>query len=168
MMIAIVSLASVSTHAALPNRLVLRAEAMSELTALLSAGDALHSALIRQDDEQVDVALRDLESAGRRVIAVSSILRDHERTHLMKILEPLDELLGVARNSGHAERKQRIYDIFGSLANLVRIYSVDARFKIFFCARDRMTWIQVKARGQYPFVESADRGPASTCALRAD
>lgn len=151
-----------------PGRLVLRSEAMNELTALLSAGDGLHTALIRQDEEQVEVALRDLETANRRVIARSSALREHERTHLMKILDLIDEQVGVARNSGHTERRMRLFDIFGNLANLVRIYAVDSRFKIFFCSRDKLTWIQVKPRGQYPFVDGAERSPSSECALRAD
>lgn len=144
-------------------RIELESKTMSELTVLLSAADGLHANLIKQDDEQIEVALRDIEQATKRTMAVSVRLKPYERTHLMKNLEAIDASVGVARNSGHSERRERIADIFNTMANLVRVYSVDARFKIFFCARDKMTWIQTKAVGRYPFVESGER----ECALRA-
>lgn len=144
-------------------RLVLEPNTMAELTALLSSGDALHSALQKQDDEQIDASLRDIEIATKRTMAVSSRLKVYDRQHLMKVLEAIDANVGIARNSGHSERRDRISDIFNMMANLVRVYGVDTSFKIFFCGRDKVTWIQRKPAGQYPFVESAERN----CALRA-
>lgn len=144
-------------------RLVLEPNTMAELTALLSAGDALHVGLTKQDDEQIDVALRDIEIATRRTMAVSIRLKPYERNHLVKILESVESNVGVARNSGHSDRRDRISDIFNMMANLVRIYGVDTRFKIFFCDRDKVTWIQRKPAGQHPFADVGDRH----CALRA-
>lgn len=144
-------------------RLVLEPNTMAELTALLSSGDALHSALQKQDDEQIDASLRDIEIATKRTMAVSSRLKVYDRQHLMKVLEAIDANVGIARNSGHSERRDRISDIFNMMANLVRVYGVDTSFKIFFCGRDKVTWIQRKPAGQYPFVEIAERN----CALRA-
>lgn len=144
-------------------RIVLEVRTAAELTVLLSAVDGLHSNLIKQDDEQVDVSLRDIEVATHNAMAVSARMKPHERTHLMKNLESIDASVGVARNSGHNDRRERIADIFNTTANLVRVYSVDARFKIFFCKHDKMTWIQTKSIGQYPFVENGER----ECALRA-
>lgn len=149
-------------------RIVLEPRTATELTLLLSAVDGLHSALIRQDDEQVDVSLRDIEVATRTTMNVSVLMKPHERTHLMKNLESIDASVGVARNSGHNDRRERIADIFNTSANLVRVYSVDSRFKIFFCARDKMTWIQTKSNGQHPLIDLGERTPASgECALRA-
>lgn len=136
---------------------------MAELTALLSSGDTLHVALTKQDDEQIEVALRDIEVATRRTIAVSARLKPYERSHLLKILESVESNVEVARNSGHSDRRDRIADVFNMMANLVRIYGVDTRFKIFFCDRDKVTWIQRKPAGQYPFVEGGERN----CAIRA-
>ena len=144
-------------------RLSLEPNTMAELTALLSAGDALHTGLQKQDDEQIDASLRDIEIASRRTIAMSARLKPHERSHLMKVLEAIESNVGVARNSGHSDRRERISDIFNMMANLVRVYGVDTSFKIFFCGRDKVTWIQRKPAGQYPFIESAERN----CALRA-
>ncbi len=144
-------------------RIELESKTMAELTVLLSAADGLHSNLIKQDDEQIDVSLRDIELATRRTMSVSVRLKPYERTHLMKNLESIDASVGAARNSGHTDRRERIVDIFNTMANLVRVYSVDARFKIFFCARDQMTWIQTKATGRHPFVDTGER----ECALRA-
>lgn len=149
------------------SRLVLEPNTMAELTTLLSAADSLHSSLARQDDEQIDVILRDIEMATRRTMATSARLKPHERSHLMKILESVEMNVGVARNSGDMDRRERIVDIFNMMANLVRIYGVDARFKIFFCDRDKMTWIQTKATGQHPFVDSREPASLRNCALRA-
>ena len=144
-------------------RIALEPRTATELTLLLSAVDGLHSNLMRQDDEQVDVSLRDIEVATRNTMLVSVHMKPHERTHLMKNLESIDASVGVARNSGHSDRRDRIADIFNTTANLVRVYSVDSRFKIFFCARDKMTWIQTKSNGQHPLNETGER----ECALRA-
>lgn len=144
-------------------RIVLEPNTTAELTVLLSAGDGLHSSLTKQDDEQIDVALRDIEVATRRTIFVSKRLKPYERMHLVKMLEAIEENVGVARNSSHSDRRERIADIFNMMANLTRVYSVDSRFKIFFCSRDKMTWVQTRLPAQYPFVENGERD----CALRA-
>jgi len=149
------------------SRLVLEPNTMAELTALLSAADALHASLTEQDDEQIDVILRDIEVATRRTMMMSAKLKPHDRSHLVKILESVEMNVGVARNSGHTDRRERIVDIFNMMANLVRIYGVDTRFKIFFCDRDKMTWIQTKASGQHPFADAREPASVRNCALRA-
>ena len=159
----LVFLLSFSVEARRIERIELESKTMAELTVLLSAADGLHANLVKQDDEQIDVSLRDIELATRRTMAVSVRLKPYERMHLMKNLESIDASVGAARNSGHSDRRERIADIFNTAANLVRVYSVDARFKIFFCARDKMTWIQTKPSGRYPFVDNGER----ECALRA-
>ncbi len=148
-------------------RLVLEPNTMAELTALLSAGDALHGGLTKQDDEQVDLALRDIEMATRRTIAVSARLKPHERAHLIKVLEAVESNVDAARNSSHSDRRERISDLFNMMANLVRVYGVDTRFKIFFCGKDKVTWIQTKPNGVYPFTESREPSGERNCALRA-
>lgn len=161
----VVSLMTASTVLAAParSRLIIHPAVTAELTSLLSAGDFLHESLVKQDDEQVDVALKDIELALKKTISASRVLRPYERAHLLKLLEATQEHVEVARNSGHVDRRERLIDIFNNLAILVRVYSVDARFKIFFCGKDRMTWVQTKARGQHPFPEATDRD----CAVRA-
>lgn len=144
-------------------RLRLEPNTMAEVSILLSHGDDLHSALTKQEDEQIEVTLRDIQVSIARTMSASIRVKMHERAHLLKILESMAENVEIARNSGLTERRERIADIFNMMANIVRIYGVDARFKIFFCARDKMTWIQTKGRGVYPFPESGER----ECALRA-
>ena len=162
-LILVLFLLCLTAEARRAERIVLEPRTATELNVLLSAVDGLHSNLIRQDDEQVDVSLRDIEVATKNTREVSSRMKPHERTHLMRNLESIDASVGVARNSGHSDRRDRIADIFNTTANLVRVYSVDSRFKIFFCARDKMTWIQTKSIGQHPLNESGER----ECALRA-
>jgi len=162
---------SVLLGAAVKERLALEPKVQAELTAVLVAGDTLHSALTKQDDEQVDLALRDMEHALNKSMAATGTLKEYQRTHLMKLLEATQEFVEVARNSSHMDRRARLVDIFNNLANFVRIYNVDARFKIFFCGRDRLTWVQTSPRGQHPMPESL-RDPASDrmdrdCAIRA-
>lgn len=163
LVISVLIFSSATAFARRGERLVLEPNTMAELTALLSAGDALHTSLQKQDDEQIDANLRDIEIATKRTMLVSARLKVHDRQHLMKVLESIESNVGVARNSGHSDRRDRISDIFNMMANLVRVYGVDTSFKIFFCGRDKVTWIQRRPAGQYPFVESAERN----CALRA-
>jgi len=144
-------------------RLRLEPNTMAELSILLSHGDDLHSALTKQEDEQIEVTLRDIQVSIARTMSASIRVKMHERAHLLKILESMAENVEIARNSGLTERRERIADVFNMMANVVRIYGVDARFKIFFCSRDKLTWIQTKGRGVYPFPESGER----ECALRA-
>lgn len=144
-------------------RLRLEPVTMAEMSALLGQGDALHGALTKQDDEQTEVVLRDLQIAIAKTVQASSKLKIHERSHLLKILDSMGENLEIARNSGSDERRERLAEVFNMLANLVRIYAVEPRFKIFFCSRDKMTWVQTKPRGVYPFPEMGERD----CALRA-
>lgn len=151
------------TEARRIERLRLDPVTMAEISALLGQGDALHGALTKQDDEQVEVVLRDLQIAIARASQASLRLKVHERAHLMKILEAMAENLEIARNSGSDERRERLSEVFNMLANLVRIYAVESRFKIFFCSRDKMTWVQTKPRGVHPFPETGERD----CALRA-
>lgn len=164
-------LAASGAGAVTKERLSLDPAVLSELTAALNAGDALHNALAKQDDEQVDVALRDIELAIVKTKVAAGRLKEYQRTHLVKLLDSTEEFVEVARNSSHSERRARLVDIFNNLANFVRIYNVDARFKIFFCGRDRLTWVQTSARGQHPMPETL-RDPASEradrdCAIRA-
>lgn len=154
---------SQSAEARRIERLRLEPNTMAELSVLLSHGDDLHTALTKQEDEQIEVTLRDIQVSIARTMSASIRVKMHERAHLMKILESMAENVEIARNSGLTERRERISDVFNMMANVVRIYNVDARFKIFFCSRDKMTWIQTKARGVYPFPELNER----ECALRA-
>ena len=78
-------------------RLSLEPNTMAELTGLLSAGDVLHASLTKQDDEQIDVSLRDIEVGTRRTMAISARLKPHERSHLMKILESIEANVGVVK-----------------------------------------------------------------------
>lgn len=144
-------------------RLRLESNTMAEITILLSHGDDLHSALTKQEDEQIEVTLRDIQVSIERTMLASTKVKPHERAHLLKILESMAENVEIARNSGINERRERIADVFNMMANVVRIYGVEARFKIFFCSRDKMTWIQTKGRGVYPFPELGERD----CAQRA-
>jgi hypothetical protein len=162
-----VIVAAFAAQARKGQRLVLEPNTMAELTILLSAGDALHGGMTKQDDEQVDVALRDIEMATKRTIAVSARLKPYEREHLVKVLEVVESNVGAARNSSHSDRRERISDIFNMMANLVRVYGVDTRFKIFFCGKDKVTWIQTKPNGVYPFVDGREPSAERNCALRA-
>lgn len=154
---------AISAEARRIERLRLEPNTMAEISVLLSHGDDLHSALTKQEDEQIEVTLRDIQVSIARTMSASIRVKMHERAHLLKILESMAENVEIARNSGLTERRERISEVFNMMANVVRIYNVDARFKIFFCSRDKMTWIQTKARGAYPFPEVGER----ECALRA-
>jgi hypothetical protein len=133
-----------------------------ELNMVLNASVNLHKSLVSQNEEQVDIHLRDIVWQLDRAKTASAYAKDHERRHLLRILEAAREHFEMTQTSYGEERRARLVDAFNQLVNLVRIYRVDRAFSIFFCPKDRTTWVQRTTKAQNPFRH--DR--AESCGLR--
>lgn len=134
---------------------------MRELNVLVRTSDTLHVAMVRDDEEFLEIAIRDLFLQTDRVWATSSRAKPHERYHLIKILDSLREHLEIAHSAYGEERKQSLLMIFRQLVNIVRIYKVNKSYGIYFCDRDKSTWIQKGVKVQNPFGVAA-----KTCGLK--
>lgn len=145
--------------------LVLAPQLTRELNAVLQAGDDLRLTLIQQNEEQADIGIRDLLQQIDRARALSHLAKPHERQHLLRILEAAKESFQVVQTTYGSERRGHLEDGYNQLVNLVRIYRLDRVYSIFFCPKDKTSWVQKVGRAQSPFA----RGPASardSCGMR--
>jgi hypothetical protein len=147
-------------------RLPLAREIRDPLQNVLIVNESIQVALIKQDEEALELALRDFEVAVRNAIAASRpVMKPHDRSHFVKLLSPLLETCVGIRSSGLAERRELLGQLLNGVSNIVRIYRVDPRFRVYFCPRDRLTWVQLRSRGEHPLSNSSNSD--RSCALRA-
>lgn len=122
-----------------------------ELNLVLKASDSLHKSLVTQNEEQIDIGLRDVIQQITRARAALSYAKPHERRHLVRILDAAYEQFELTQTTYGNERRQRLEEGFNQLVNIVRIYRVDRTYSIFFCAKDKTSWVQTGNRAQNPF-----------------
>lgn len=141
----------------------LSAKLSAELNQILKASENLQGAMLKQSEDQLDVSVREMVSQIERTVRMSGLAKPHERSHLLKILRAARENFEVAQGSFGKERDSHLNEGLRQLVNIVRIYKVDRSYGIFFCARDKNSWVQRGKKPQNPF-----RGPASTqtCGMR--
>jgi len=132
---------------------------MTELNLVLKAGVTLHHSLIAQNDEQIDINLRDVIVELERAKSKSMIAKAHERSHLLRILDGAQEGFELSQSTVGEERTARLEGAFNQLVNLVRIYRVERGYEIFFCPKDRSTWVQRGSKAQNPFQSGGSREP---------
>ena len=136
----------------------------NELNSVLRVSDGLHKSLVSHNEEQIEMGLRDLVLQLGKAKGASHLAKPHDRRHLVRILEAAHEQFELTQSSYGDERKARLEEGFNQIANLVRIYKLDRNFGIFFCAKDRTTWIQKGVKPQNPFrTEGSTREP---CGMR--
>ena len=133
-----------------------------ELNLVLKVCDGLHKSLLTQNDEQVDMGLRELIVQLDRAKSASTAVKPHERGHLLRILDMAHEQFELTQSSVGDERRARLAEGFNQVVNLRRIYHLDGTYGIYFCPKDHITWIQRGNRGQHPF-HGVEREP---CAMR--
>lgn len=147
-----VAWSSLPTSAASPKgRIVLHGKLMAELNLLLHSSEGLHSSFFNRDEDQIEIHIRDLLNQVNRTRQMTAWAKEHERGHILKILDSAKTSIELLQGSYGDERMDRLQDLFNQLANVVRIYKVDADFGIFFCARDRSSWVQKGRKPASPF-----------------
>lgn len=146
--------------------LLLAPPVMFELNQLLKASDALHKSLLSQDDEQIEMGIRDILLQIDKTKAASVQVKPHERGHLLRILDSAHEQLELSRTSFGEQRRLHLEDGFNQLVNIVRIYRVDRQYGIFFCPKDRTTWVQTGQNPKNPFRTMAEGARREPCGIR--
>ncbi|MCM2280871.1 MAG: hypothetical protein NDI61_03380 [Bdellovibrionaceae bacterium] len=159
---ACVALILLFSPASFAGDLVLHSTVMRELNQVVRVADTLHSALVSADDEQIEISVRGIIHQIDRVRTVAILAKQHERPHLLKILESARDHLEVAQVAYGEERRLRLQQAYNQVVNVVRIYKIEKVYGIFFCDRDKSSWVQKGVRGQNPFALSLRK-----CAVRA-
>lgn len=135
-----------------------------ELELVLSASDALHRSLAAQNEEQIEIGIRDVIVQIQRARTFTHLAKPYERGHLARILDAAHDQFELTRSSFGDERLLRLEDGFNQLVNLVRIYRLDRAYAIYFCPKDRTTWVQKGVKIVNPFRhDPTDRQP---CGVR--
>lgn len=135
--------------------IILRPNVTLEINKLLLASDTLRLALVSQDEDQIEICLRELMWEVDQARLTSLHVRDFDRRHLLKILDNIKENLEMSFSSYGEFRKGFFLKVFNQAANIVRIYQVDSRFSIFYCPKDHATWVQASNKPENPFKNSA-------------
>lgn len=146
-----------------PAGLALSPTLTNELNQVLRAGDLLHQALVGRSDEQIEMSVRDILWHLDRARNALRTAKPHERAHLSRILSAARQHFEVTQTAYGEERRSRLEDGFNQLVNLVRIYRLDKSYSIFFCPKDRTTWVQKGSRGRNPFQSEWSR---ESCGIR--
>lgn len=154
----------VSERAEAKGELTLQPSLSRELNQVLKMGDAVHHSLVKNDEEQTDLGLRDLLTQINRARAISHLAKPHERSHLLIILDAAKEQFELTQAAYGNERRHRLEEGFNQLVNLVRIYKLDKTYGIYFCPKDKATWVQTGMKGQNPFQTSG--GGREPCGIR--
>jgi hypothetical protein len=136
-----------------------------ELNAVLQAGDDLRLSLLRQSEEQIDIGIRDLLQQIDRAREVSHLAKPYERGHLLRILDAAKENFEVVQTSYGTQRKTQLEEGYNQLVNLVRIYKLDRTYSIYFCPKDKESWVQKVGKPQSPFTASASSS-REPCGMR--
>ncbi len=143
--------------------LPLAAPLTKELNLVLRAGDSLHKSLLSHDEEQIEMGLRDILWQLERAKSALGFAKMHERGHLVRILEAAQEQFEATQRVYGDERRLRLAAGYNQLVNLVRIYQLDKAYSIFFCPKDRTTWVQRGITGANPFRAEGHR---DNCGIR--
>ena len=141
----------------------LRAIVMRELNQVSEAADGLHKAMVAGDERQVELAIRDVIRQIDRVRTVAIYAKQHERPHLLKIMEAGRNELEIAELSFDNERQSRLRQAFQQLVNIVRIYKVGRSYGIYFCDKDKTSWVQKGTKALNPFSRAF-----RSCGVRAN
>jgi hypothetical protein len=144
-------------------RLVLAPSLANELNLILRASDVLHQSLVNQNEEQIEMGLRDVIWQIDRTKSSLHMAKPHERGHLVRILDAAREQFEMTQTSFGDDRRSSLAEGYNQLVNLIRIYRLDRSYDIYFCPKDRTTWVQKGARVQNPFRTDSSRQP---CGIR--
>jgi hypothetical protein len=142
---------SISEAGRIGANIVLRPNVTLEINKLLYASENLRISLLNQDEDQIEICLRELMWDVDQARAISIHVRDFDRRHLLKILDNIKGNLELSFSSYGGYRKDFFVKVFNQFANIVRIYQVDSRFSIFYCPKDHATWIQASSKPENPF-----------------
>lgn len=120
----------------------------SDLNNVLKGASDLHGACFNQDEALIAAQLKKLvgyiDQARKRVS-----LEEIEKTHLEKMLHAAKGNLENSLTASGEDRENSLKGAFEQLVNLAKAYQLE-RYQIFFCYKDKSTWLQKGWRPQNP------------------
>lgn len=115
----------------------------NELNTVLENTEQLQQTFFHRLEVDVKPTVHKLMMSLERAKSYStSEVSISDRQHLLRLLDAAEQKLSRLLATKGESRRKHLQEVFETLAHLPRIYSLDSKFKIFFCNRDRSSWIQ--------------------------
>lgn len=142
----------VCSHAAYARRPIVKikvqGELRAELNAVLKATVDLQESSFKGQDPKMAIAMKTLiqriDSASAK-----SHLANEQQPHILKILQAARTALEKSRRTGGRDRNTFLQKAFSQLVIVSQMYQLDS-YKLFFCPKDKSTWLQRGAKPQNP------------------
>lgn len=130
--------------------IVLESNVANELNRLLNSSELVQKSVVSQDEKLIQHSLRQMIVNIDRARVVSGIVNGNSRHHLLKILEAARYHLEYVKVSQGEQRRESFKEALAQISNLPRIYALDSKYRIFFCSKDRSSWVQSTKSPQNP------------------
>ncbi|MFK8139011.1 MAG: hypothetical protein AB8E15_11675 [Bdellovibrionales bacterium] len=125
---------------------------LQQVNQILSESSDLGLALFSQKDDQVKQELTELNIQIRQILSsLGDFELQNQEMHLKRILLSTKNNLETYENINTNDKK-RVYlkKAFAQITQLVRMYKVDKKFRIFYCKDDNAEWVQTERKARNP------------------
>ena len=117
-------------------------DVLSSLNAVLESTVDFHKSMFGRDEVAIGESLDELLEKLNSARAAIHSMAPHDRQHLEFIINAIrNQVERVQYSAGH-ERREYVKEAFYQLAHMTRIYKLDPKYQVFFCAQDRSHWVQ--------------------------
>lgn len=160
------AMSTVSNSYARSRKIKLAKPLTSELNSVLLAANNMHKAFYKQDEWEAEKELiQTLKAIKKAKGTVSTsvkraIAKEHEGNHIVRYLEAARGHLEMVLQTDGEKKQVELKNAFNQLAGIVRSFKVSKDYHIFFCSKDRSTWIQKGWSAKNPFSPKSKCGRA--------
>lgn len=125
---------------------------LSNINQLLENTSELHKALFDQNDSAVKKELTEMNLGINSVLtSIGDFQVQNHGMHLKRILQSTKNYLESYQNLNSSDKRlKNLKKAFSQLIQLVRIYRVDKKYRIFYCKADNSEWIQEGWKAKNP------------------
>lgn len=142
----------------------LRPKVKQEIDRVLENCNQLHIALVSKDEKAIKKSLGQLRAqldtaveatktkvrmSGYRTIAAEMPPQEKNLNHML--LE-IQRQVSRAEQTKKKDRVPHLQEAYKQLVLMTRTYGIKTSYKVFFCDKDRSTWLQKSNKAQNPFL----------------
>lgn len=114
------------------------------LNGVLEGAVLLHQSLHAGDEMALSDSIDRLLERLREARASASAMAPHDRQHLEFIINAIRAQVERVPYASGRERRDHVKEAFYQIAHMTRIYKLDSKYQVFFCAQDRSHWVQAR------------------------
>ena len=140
---------------------------VTKFNLVLKIYEALHTALVSQNDALIETQLQALQLAvddtldalnrgtyiDKRSIASKPFMHEKNLTDMFKSMR---KYLTAAQVSYGNNKRNNLRELLRQVVFLTKQYNVSHPFKTYFCNKDRSTWLQRTGKAKNPILANSD------------